>query len=83
MADDFAGAVLAYDSVRWMGDALYRAPGFQGEALRHAFLSTRNLALTHATLSIDPRTHGPWNKAVALVYCLDSRGKFQRRFRPQ
>lgn len=80
--DDLAGAVLAYDSVRWMADALYRAPGFQGEALRHALLSTRNLALTHATLTIDPRTHAPWNKAAALIYCSEGRGRFQKRFWP-
>ena len=82
-ANDFAGTILAYDSVRWMADALYRAPGYQGEALRHAFLSTRNLGLAHATLSIDPRSHGPWNKAVALLYSTDGRTRFQRRFRPQ
>ncbi len=80
---DFAGTILAYDSVRWMADVLYRAPGYQGEALRHAFLSTRNLGLSHATLSIDPRTHGPWNKAVSLLYSTGGRTRFQRRFRPQ
>ena len=82
-ANDFMGTILAFDSVHWMADALYRAPGHQGEALRHAFLSTRNLGLAHATLSIDPRTHGPWNKAVALLYSADGRTRFQRRFRPQ
>lgn len=80
---DFAGAVLAYDSILWMADALYRAPGFQSEALRHALLSTKNLPLTHATFSIDPRTHAPWNKAVALLYCGEDGVKFQKRFRPQ
>jgi branched-chain amino acid transport system substrate-binding protein len=77
----FSGAILSYDAVRWMSDALYRARGFQGEALRHALLSTRNLALSHATLTIDPRTHAPWNKAVALIYCSDGGERFQKRFR--
>ncbi|MDR3331639.1 MAG: ABC transporter substrate-binding protein [Synergistaceae bacterium] len=81
--NDFAGTVLAYDSVRWISDALYRAPGSHGEALRHALLSTRNLALSHATLSIDPRTHAPWNKAASVLYCSDGRGRFQKRFRPR
>jgi branched-chain amino acid transport system substrate-binding protein len=80
---DFAGTVFAYDSVMWTADALSRAPGFQGEAMRHAFMSTRNLALTHATLTIDPSTHGPLNKAWALVYCSSGNARFQRRFRPQ
>lgn len=80
---DFVSAILAYDSVRWTADALYRAPGSQGEALRHAFLSTKNLALTHATLSLDPRTHSPWAKSASLLYSTDGSTKFQRRFRPQ
>ncbi|MDR1132695.1 MAG: ABC transporter substrate-binding protein, partial [Synergistaceae bacterium] len=80
---DFAGTLFAYDSVMWTADALNRAPGFQGEALRHAFMSTRNLALTHATLTMDPSTHGPLNKAWALVYCSSGNARFQRRFRPQ
>ncbi|MDR3254325.1 MAG: ABC transporter substrate-binding protein [Synergistaceae bacterium] len=80
---DFAGTVLAYDSIMWVADVLFRSPGFQGEALRHSLLSTRNLALTHATLTIDPRTHAPWNKAVALIYCSGGGERFQKRFRPK
>jgi branched-chain amino acid transport system substrate-binding protein len=80
---DFAGIVFAYDAVMWTADALNRAPGFQGEALRHAFMSTRNLALTHATLTIDPSTHGPLGKTWALIYCSSGNARFQRRFRPR
>jgi branched-chain amino acid transport system substrate-binding protein len=80
--NDFLGTLFAYDAVYWTRDALSRAPGFQGEALRHAFMSTRNLALSHATLSIDPRTHGPWNKAAALLYRSSENARFQRRIRP-
>lgn len=72
-------AVLAYDGVRWIANALYQAPGYRGEAVRHALLSTRNFPMTHATLTIDPRTHGPLNKAMALVYCADNKGIFQKR----
>jgi branched-chain amino acid transport system substrate-binding protein len=79
---DFAGTLFAYDAIYWVRDALARAPGYQGEAMRHAFMSTRNLALSHATLTIDPRTHGPWNKASALLYRTLGSAKFQRRFRP-
>jgi branched-chain amino acid transport system substrate-binding protein len=81
--DDFWGTVFAYDAVEWVADALFRAPGFQGEALRHAFMSTQNLALSHATITIDPRTHSPWNKAAALLYRSDGEARFQRRFRPK
>jgi branched-chain amino acid transport system substrate-binding protein len=81
--DDFWGTLFAYDSVKWVADALFRAPGFQGEALRHAFMSTQNLVLSHATITIDPRTHGPWNKAAALLYRSGGGARFQKRFRPQ
>ncbi|MDR1917190.1 MAG: ABC transporter substrate-binding protein [Synergistaceae bacterium] len=80
---DFAGTLLAYDAVRWMADALNRSPDFRGEALRHSFMSTKNMPLLHATLSIDPRSHGPWNKSASLVYCSEGRGRFQKRFRPE
>ncbi|MDR1472834.1 MAG: ABC transporter substrate-binding protein [Synergistaceae bacterium] len=80
---DFSGTLLAYDSVQWVGDVLRRAPDSRGEALRHAFMSTRNTPLLHASLSIDPRSHGPWNKSAALVYCSGGRGRFQRRFEPR
>jgi branched-chain amino acid transport system substrate-binding protein len=81
--DDFWETLFAYDSVKWVADALFRAPGFQGEALRHAFMSTQNLALSHATITIDPRTHSPWNKAAALLYRSRGGARFHKRFRPQ
>jgi branched-chain amino acid transport system substrate-binding protein len=80
--DDFYGTLFAYDSVYWVKDAVSRAPGFQGEAMRHAFMSTRNLPLSHATLTMDPRTHGPWRKAVSLIHRPSGGARFDRRFRP-
>jgi len=77
--NEITSALLSYDVVRWITAALYQAPGYRGEAIRHVLLSTRNLALTHATLTIDPRTHGPLNKAIAIVYCATERGIFQKR----
>lgn len=74
-------AILAYDGVQWIASALYQASGYRGEAVRHALLSTRNFPMTHGTLSIDPRTHGPLNKAMALIYCATENGIFQRRIR--
>ena len=82
--DDVENALLAYDGVQWIAGALYQAPGYRGEAIRHALLATKNFVLTHATLSIDPRTHGPLNKAVAVVYCPNGNGGgiFQKRVVP-
>ena len=80
--DDVKGAMLAYDGVKWIANALYQAPGYRGEAVRHALLATRNFQMSHATLSIDPRTHGPLNKAMSLIYCDNNKGIFQKRIRP-
>lgn len=79
--DEVVAAILSYDGVMWIASALGKAPGFRGEAIRHTLLATMNLPLTHATLTIDPRTHTPLNKAMALVQCADGRGIFQRRIR--
>ncbi len=79
--EDVKAAILAYDGVRWIANSLAIAPGYRGEAVRHALLATRNYPLTHATLTIDPRTHGPFNKAMALIYCENSGGIFQKRIR--
>lgn len=78
---DVESAILAYDGVRWIANALYNASGYRGEAIRHALLSTRNFPAAHATLTIDPRTHGPLNKAMAVVYCPKEKGIFQKRIR--
>ncbi len=78
-----AGAVFAYDAVRWIADAFSRVSSPRPELVRHALLSTKNLPLAHATLTIDPRTHGPWNKAGALIYCTEGKGRFQKRFWPK
>ena len=82
--EDVENAVLAYDGVQWIAGSLYQAPGYRGEAIRHALLATKNFALTHATLTVDPRTHGPLNKAVSVVFCPSDNGGgiFQKRIVP-
>ncbi|MEG1800256.1 MAG: ABC transporter substrate-binding protein, partial [Synergistaceae bacterium] len=79
--EDVKAAILAFDGVRWIANCLATAPGYRGEAMRHALLATRNFPLTHATLTIDPRTHGPYNKAMSLIYCESNGGIFQKRIR--
>lgn len=76
---DIKRSILAYDAVMWIAASLYQASGYRGEAVRHALLSTRNFPLSHATLTIDPRTHGPLNKAMSLIYCEKGKGIFQKR----
>lgn len=71
--------VLAYDGVKWAADALARASSYRPDGIRHALAATRNLSLAHGTLTIDAATHGPRNKAAALLYALDGMGRFQKR----
>ena len=78
--EDVTAAILSYDAIMWIASAFQTAPGFRGEAIRHTLLATRNLALSHATLTIDPRTHMPLNKASSIIYCETDKGIFQRRF---
>ena len=80
--EDVEAAVLACDGVMWVAHALWQAPGYRGEAIRHALLATRNFPMTHATLTIDPRTHGPLNKAMSIIFCASEKGIFQKRIRP-
>lgn len=80
-AREVEGVMLAYDAVMWIANAFRTAPGFRGEAIRHALLSTRNFPMTHATLTVNPRTHGPYRKAVAVVFCEAYTGIFQKRIR--
>lgn len=78
---DVEEVLLAYDAMIWIARAFYTAPGYRGEAIRHALLSTRNFPVTHATLTIDPRTHMPFKKAMSVVYCENETGIFQKRIR--
>lgn len=72
-------AMLAYDAVLWATDAIARASSYSPEGIRYALADTRSLSLIHATLSIDPSTHAPENKAMALFYVGSHGPKFQRR----
>lgn len=76
---DAEKAIFVYDAIRLAAVALYKAPGYRGEAIRHGLLSGRNIALAHATFTTDPRTHGPLDKAYALIRCLNAKSVFQRR----
>lgn len=78
---DVESAILAYDGIQWIAQALRDAPGFRGEAIRHTLLATKNLPLTHATLTVDPRDHLPLNKAMAVIFCAKDKGIYQRRVR--
>ena len=79
--EDVKSVVLAYDGVKWIANSLANAPGYRGAAIRHALLATRNFQMTHATLSIDPRSHAPLNKSMTLIYCDSNKGIFQKRIR--
>jgi len=80
--EDAPLAVRTYDAIKWAEDALRRARGPRGEDVRRALSATESLPLLHATLTIDPATRAPRNKAMALVRISGGVPRFQRRFRP-
>ena len=80
---EYANATLAYDTVYWIADAIKRAGKADGPAIAKALNDTKNLKLTHATITIDPKTHTPMNKeGVALKVDKPGRVVFYKKVKP-
>ena len=58
---EFMNAVMAYDSVYWLKNAIERAGGDDPVKIRDALESTKDLKLLHATLTMD-EFHNPKDK---------------------
>ena len=64
---EFVNGTMSCDAVFWLVDAIGRAGKAEGPAIAKALEETRGLALNHATLTIDPATHNPINKAGVIL----------------
>ncbi|MDO4987794.1 MAG: ABC transporter substrate-binding protein [Synergistes sp.] len=64
---EFINAVMTHDTMIWLADAIKRAGKAEGEAIAKALAETKNLALTHAYLTIDPKTHDPFGKEGIIL----------------
>ncbi len=61
--EEFINGIMACDGTIWLLKAIKRAGSTDGTAIAKALEETKGLKLVHATLTIDPETHDPLNKA--------------------
>jgi branched-chain amino acid transport system substrate-binding protein len=80
---EFMNAVMAYDSVYWLKDAIERAGGAEDPSkIRDALEATSGLKLMHATLTMD-EFHNPKDKDGIILEAKDGRAVFFKRIRPR
>ncbi len=80
---EFAIAVLAYDSLSWLADAIERAGSDDPKAIRDALEATKDVKLHHATLTIDPATHNPIDKDAVVLTVKNGESIFYKRIKPE
>lgn len=81
---EFLDGAMAADAVYWVFDAITRAGVAEGPAIAKALEETKGLKLHHATITIDPATHDPMNKAgVVLRVDDDLKTEFYKKIEPK
>lgn len=65
---EFMNAVMAYDCVYWLKDAIERAGSTDPEKVRDALEATKDLKLLHCVLTMGP-THDPEGKDGVMLRC--------------
>ncbi|WP_281692059.1 ABC transporter substrate-binding protein [Cloacibacillus porcorum] len=81
---EFVNGTMAYDAMYWLIDAIKRAGKADGQAIAKALEETKGLKLHHATLTIDPATRNPINKAgIILKVGDDLKTKFYKKVEPK
>ena len=80
---EFVNGTMAYDAMYWVLDAIKHAGVAEGPAIAKALEETKGLKLHHATITIDPATHNPMNKAgVVLRVDDDLKTEFYKKIEP-
>ena len=81
---EFMNAVMAYDCVYWLKDAIERAGSAEPEKIRDALESTKDLKLLHCTLTMGP-THDPEGKDGVMLRCdpKERKSLFFAKIRPE
>ncbi|MDR0764946.1 MAG: ABC transporter substrate-binding protein [Synergistaceae bacterium] len=79
---EFMNAVMAYDSVYWLKDAIERAGGDDPEKIRDALESTENLKLTHSVITMD-EFHNPKGKDGVILEAKDGKAVYLVTIRPE
>ncbi len=81
---EFMNAVMAYDSVYWLKDAIGRAGTDDPVKVRDALEATKDLKLMHCTLTMD-EFHNPKDKDGVMLVCDAAQKKaiFFKTVRPE
>ncbi len=81
---EFMNAVMAYDSMYWLKDAIERAGSDDPEKIRDALEATKDLKLMHATLTMD-EFHNPKDKDGIMLAAdiAAQKAVFAKKIRPQ
>ena len=78
---EFMNAVMAYDSVYWLADAIKRANSTDPVKVRDALEKTKNLQLMHTKLTMD-EFHNPKDKDGFILEAKDGKAVFYKKIRP-
>jgi len=78
---EFMNAVMAYDSMYWVKDAIERAGSVDPVKIRDALAATKDLKLLHCTLTMD-EFHNPKDKDGIILEAKDGKAVFYERIKP-
>jgi branched-chain amino acid transport system substrate-binding protein len=80
---EFMNAIMAYDCVYWLKDAIERAGADDPLKIRDALAATSGLQLMHAVLTMD-EFHNPKDKDGVILKCdpVQQKALFFKRIRP-
>jgi ABC-type branched-chain amino acid transport systems, periplasmic component len=73
---------MGYDMVYFATACITSAGKTDGEALRSAVENASGIKLTHATITIDPKTHDPLDKEAVILKLQDGAATFVERYTP-
>ncbi len=78
---EFMNAIMAYDCVYWLKDAIERANSLDPVKVRDALEQTKDLKLYHCTLTMD-EFHNPKGKDGIMLEAKDGKAVFYKKIRP-
>lgn len=81
---EFMNAIMAYDCVYWLKDAIERANSTDPVKVRDALETTKNLKLLHCVLTMD-EFHNPKDKDGVMLKCdpAEKKALFFKKVRPE
>jgi branched-chain amino acid transport system substrate-binding protein len=79
---EYSNFTMGYDMVYFLKDAIERAGKAEGQAIRDAMETAKDVQLAHASITIDPKTHNPLNKVAVIIRAEGMEFKLHLKFAP-